>query len=844
MKPTRRTLVLAALLCPLAGQLHADLLHHYKFDETSGIVAADSAGEADGTIGTNVTLGQAGRLGTSFRFPAVANPPHSRVTLPSSAVPGAAFTMSAFVLLADSYAGQMHIISGNNNTAGRWNLAISDEGSTAPRLFWFHNGGLGTARFDGFDFNESVGQWVHVGITRAAGGETTLYVNGVPQSVGSNTAALASTDIGIGTRPAPSVGFPQFQFNGRIDDVRFYDHTLTAEEMEALAAENDDADGDGLPDDWEIFHFIQEGEDPVADRETILARQGPDDDSDGDGFNNLIEFLANTKPNDDQDFPQGDSDFDGMDDGWEWLNFGTLARDGYGDFDGDGSLDFEEYGYEGFRQGLLIERNPDGTIASITPFTGSSDPANPDSQPDDDSDGLPDGWEYVHFGHTFESGGDDFDEDGFDNLSELLAGSNPARKTNTPANVGNTTRIAVTHAQGIEEYSVTRGTWTHVRRIATLPNAFAVTGHSDGYLYATAATAVLRVHPATGQVTTLAVRGEGAAAAAGWLASDPQGIETGPDGKLYFSTAFGNAGEGVFRLNTDGSGFEKFIARSGSSDAGDWDLNNARDLAWDGADLYVSARGGFNAAGRPVYRFDSTGALTAIVSAALIGPQGLAVEEDGLLVTSTSTGLTSLYLLDTSSSEFPVLPSDHGAAGALSGMDAIDLDGDTYYITFNTGPDNVGQIIRRLTGGVASVVVNALPASGNDFAIFASDLEGLSYDSWAAGFGIDPSGPNGAPEDDYDGDGTTNFTEFLLGLDPTDGASRFAIAIDGDAAAGLTLTWPSAEGIAFEIRSSTDLEDWSTLEATVTGQAAQTTATWTAPPASGPRKFYRIQFNP
>jgi len=38
-----------------------------------------------------------------------------------------------------------------------------------------------------------------------------------------------------------------------------------------------------------------------------------------------------------------DSDGDGMDDDWEMAYFGTLARDGAGDFDGDGLTDRQEF---------------------------------------------------------------------------------------------------------------------------------------------------------------------------------------------------------------------------------------------------------------------------------------------------------------------------------------------------------------------------------------------------------------------------------------------------------------------------------------------------------------------
>jgi len=39
----------------------------------------------------------------------------------------------------------------------------------------------------------------------------------------------------------------------------------------------------------------------------------------------------------------GDSDGDGLDDDWELAYFGTLARDGTGDFDGGGQTDLAEY---------------------------------------------------------------------------------------------------------------------------------------------------------------------------------------------------------------------------------------------------------------------------------------------------------------------------------------------------------------------------------------------------------------------------------------------------------------------------------------------------------------------
>ena len=65
--------------------------------------------------------------------------------------------------------------------------------------------------------------------------------------------------------------------------------------------------------------------------------------------------------------PNPDSDGDGMDDAWELANFGTLARDGTGDFDTDGVIDLNE-----FLSGTNPTDNASYLRLDVNAFTGTT----------------------------------------------------------------------------------------------------------------------------------------------------------------------------------------------------------------------------------------------------------------------------------------------------------------------------------------------------------------------------------------------------------------------------------------------------------------------------------------
>lgn len=148
-----------------------------------------------------------------------------------------------------------------------------------------------------------------------------------------------------------------------------------------------DDDGDGLPDAWELQYFSN-------------LLQTATGDPDGDGFNNLAEYLAGSNPTNILSTPN-DVDADGLPDAWERQYFGNLLQTGSGDPDGDG-------------------------YSNAAELAAGSNPANAFSTPaDTDGDGLPDAWELANFGNLSQTANGDPDGDWMTNLQEYQAGTNP-----------------------------------------------------------------------------------------------------------------------------------------------------------------------------------------------------------------------------------------------------------------------------------------------------------------------------------------------------------------------------------------------------------------------------------
>lgn len=191
--------------------------------------------------------------------------------------------------------------------------------------------------------------------------------------------------------------------NARYDEVRVWNGALTPLALEthhllgpdALTAE--DGDNDGLPDAWEVHYFGN------------LA-QGAGDDPDGDQYNNLNEYLGLSNPALTASTP-ADTDADGLSDTWEIRYFGNLSPTAAADPDGDGESNAAEH------------------------TNGSAPNHRASLSADIDADALPDAWEFGHFPDLAHNGGADPDGDGFGNLQEHEAGTNPADANSRPPGV-------------------------------------------------------------------------------------------------------------------------------------------------------------------------------------------------------------------------------------------------------------------------------------------------------------------------------------------------------------------------------------------------------------------------
>jgi len=263
------------------------LVAHWKFDEGSGMIAHDSAGNNDGVIhGAQWTTGQ---VGGALEFAGQGH--YVEIPDDDSLTPASEITISYWI---NKRAGTG---AGISKCANCPNESASPGNSRAYRLNIHPNTEkvelvILAAAFDGdmiiSNAVPSLNAWHHI-VGTFSHGAAAIYIDGQLD----NSAMLSVSSIMNDVQPLTIAAMWDYcgpdnldsGLYGLIDDVRIYDRALSAQEIEELYgqplmpdlyhvdADNGDDDNDGLTPQ-RAFATIQKSIDSAKDDDTVIVADG------------------------------------------------------------------------------------------------------------------------------------------------------------------------------------------------------------------------------------------------------------------------------------------------------------------------------------------------------------------------------------------------------------------------------------------------------------------------------------------------------------------------------------------------------------------------------------------
>jgi hypothetical protein len=209
------------------GSTGTSLRTWYKFDETSGTTAADSAGTNNATLVNGPTF-VAGRVGNAVNLDGT----NDQVSMPAGIVNGLNdFTIAAWVKLDTTSAWRRLFDFGTGTTV---NMFLTPQSGSSTVRFAITTGGGGAEQQINSTSALPTGVWKHVAVT-LSGNVGTLYVDGV--QVGQNTN-MTLRPSSLGNTTNNWIGRSQYAadpfLDGQVDEFRIYNRALSAAEVLGL----------------------------------------------------------------------------------------------------------------------------------------------------------------------------------------------------------------------------------------------------------------------------------------------------------------------------------------------------------------------------------------------------------------------------------------------------------------------------------------------------------------------------------------------------------------------------------------------------------------------------------
>ncbi|MBK7403553.1 MAG: LamG domain-containing protein [Phycisphaerales bacterium] len=223
----------AASIACLAASSLAQPVAHWRFDESAGFTAYDSAGRYHALVVEPAAFVAGGIDGNCIAFPGGG---YVQVGFALHFLGNTSFSLSSWVRTDPGYAAYGFVAGMNTATfEGGYHIAInSGSGFGMPNTAHFDATNTPGGEATGTTIVND-GQWHHIVAVHKASDSTRIYVDGAPVEDTGVSVPIFDSDAPfvVGGRKTP-YGWVINQFTGMVDDLQIYNDALCDPEVEFL----------------------------------------------------------------------------------------------------------------------------------------------------------------------------------------------------------------------------------------------------------------------------------------------------------------------------------------------------------------------------------------------------------------------------------------------------------------------------------------------------------------------------------------------------------------------------------------------------------------------------------